>query len=379
MKKLVEIEGIGMPNKGAELMLYSIVDQLRNRFGEDLPVCCRPRQGFRESYRLLGSKNILQSGYLTFKGIPLDGFFNYLPLKLTDTFGIAREKDVDIVLDASGLRYSDSWGPATSRAAVIRYRKLKNRGKKIIMLPQAFGPFKNPEVSTAVREVVSMSDICFAREETSYQHLVELCGEDTKIRQAPDFTNLVEPIAGFDGSKFHGKVIIIPNQRMLDKTDKTVANNYFHYLLNVCKYLISSGEDVMILNHEGTLDHKICMRLSEACGNIPVITHWNPVFIKTIIGCCKLLVSSRFHGCVSALSQGVPVIATSWSHKYEMLMKEYGVGDYLVDLSSQVVDTDLVESALQASVHQRIVSTAHSMKLKSQDMWSEVFNLLARV
>ena len=34
--------------------------------------------------------------------------FNFLPLKLLKTFGIARAKDVDLVLDASGLRYSDS-------------------------------------------------------------------------------------------------------------------------------------------------------------------------------------------------------------------------------------------------------------------------------
>jgi len=377
MTMLIEVEGIGFPNKGAELMLCAVESQLREQYRDDVQICCRPWQGHKESYRLLGNRNILQLGYLTCKGIRLDGLFNWLPLKITETFGIARAKDVDVVLDASGLRYSDSWGPKASRAAAVRYRKLKKKGKKIIILPQAFGPFKNPEVGSAVREIVELSDLCFARDEVSYRYLVELCGEDVKIQQAPDFTNLVEPISAFGGSEFYGKVIIVPNQRMIDKTDKSVADNYFKYLLNLCTYLRELGEDVIILNHEGKSDHLICMRLSKACGNLPVVTHWDPVYIKTVIGCCKLLVSSRFHGCVSALSQGVPVIATSWSHKYEMLLKEYGVEDYLVHLSSDTVDAKMVQSALQDSTSRQIVSEAGLLKLKSRDMWSDVFKFLS--
>jgi len=374
---LVEVEGIGFPNKGAELMLCAVESQLREQYRDDVQICCRPWQGHKESYRLLGNRNILQLGYLTYKGMRLDGLFNRLPLKIIETFGIARAKDVDVVLDASGLRYSDSWGLKASRAAAMRYGKLKKQGKKIIILPQAFGPFKNPEVGAAVREVVELSDLCFARDEVSYRYLVELCGEKVKIHQAPDFTNLVEPIPSFGGSEFYGKIIIIPNQRMVDKTDKSVADNYFKYLLNLCTYLRELGEDVIILNHEGIPDHLICTRLSEACGNLPVITHWDPVYIKTVIGCCKLLVSSRFHGCVSALSQGVPVIATSWNHKYEMLLKEYGVDDYLVHLNSDVVDAEMIQSALQDSVSRQIVSKAGLLKLKSRDMWSDVFKFLS--
>ena len=117
MTMLIEVEGIGFPNKGAELMLCAVESQLREQYGDDVQICCRPWQGHKDSYRLLGNKNILQLGSLTYKGIRLDGLFNWLPLKITETFGIARAKDIDVVLDASGLRYSDSWGPKASRAA----------------------------------------------------------------------------------------------------------------------------------------------------------------------------------------------------------------------------------------------------------------------
>lgn len=370
---LVEVEGIGFPNKGAELMLYAVADQLRERYGDDVQICCRPWQGFKESYRLLGSKNILQLGYLTFKGLPIGSLVNFLPSKLTDTFGVARAKDVDIVLDASGLRYSDSWGPVAAKKASARYKKLKKQGKKIIILPQAFGPFKNSEVASAVREVVMLSDLCFARDDVSYQNLVELCGESNRVLQAPDFTNLVEPIPAFDGTQFKGKIIVIPNQRMLDKTEKSVAKNYYSYLFNLCMYLRGQGEELIILNHEGIPDRQICERLSKECGGLPIVSHWNPVYIKTIIGCAKLVISSRFHGCVSALSQGIPVIATSWNHKYEMLLKDYDQGECIVDLKSDTVDVAMIQATLLSSTQDKIIAASYSLKEKSREMWGQVF------
>ena len=187
----------------------------------------------------------------------------------------------------------------------------------------------------------------------------------------------MEPISTFDGTEFSEKVIIIPNQRMLDKTDRSVANNYFQYLINLCTYFKETGEDVIILNHEGVADQQVCHRLSNACNNLPVIAHWDPVYIKSAIGCCKLLISSRFHGCVSALSQGVPVIASSWSHKYEMLLKEYGVGECLIDLKSDVVDVAMVESALLPVTRNKIMAESGSLKLKSKEMWADVFKCLS--
>jgi colanic acid/amylovoran biosynthesis protein len=146
--------------------------------------------------------------------------------------------------------------------------------------------------------------------------------------------------------------------------------------LNLCIYLIEKGEELIILNHEGEVDQKLCESLSKDCGGLSIENHWNPVYIKTIIGHCKLLVSSRFHGCVSALDQGVPVIASSWNHKYEMLLKNYGVAEYLMDLSTDTVDKSMIQSALRASTRERITNAGTSLREKSMQMWNQVFDLL---
>jgi polysaccharide pyruvyl transferase WcaK-like protein len=165
---------------------------------------------------------------------------------------------------------------------------------------------------------------------------------------------------------------------MLDKTYKSIADNYYNCLLKLCAYLQEQGEGLIILNHEGIPDRNICEHLSKDCGGVPVVSHWNPVYIKTVIGCCKLLVSSRFHGCVSALSQGVPVLATSWNHKYEMLLKDYGVGANLIDLNSDEIDVAMIQQALLPSTHERILSESHSLKLQSKEMWEQVFEFLSK-
>lgn len=51
------------------------------------------------------------------------------------------------------------------------------------------------------------------------------------------------------------------------------------------------------------------------------------------IGRCRLLVASRFHAMVFALSRQVPVMLIGWSHKYEEVMGQFGLEAYATDFS----------------------------------------------
>lgn len=376
MIKLIEIYGIGFPNKGAELMLYAIVDQLRKQYGDSIAICCQPWQSHIDGYRTLGHKNILQLGLLTFKGLDVSFLFNFLPFKLLKTFGIARAKDVDLVLDASGLRYSDSWGINAAKKSLKKYKKLVKEGKNFILMPQAFGPFENQELAQVIQKIVGLSSLCFPRDSVSYKNIIKICGESDKIIQFPDFTNLATPESNFQTDHLQDAVMIIPNQRMLDKTESTVSNKYYNFLLDTGKYLLKKGEYLVILNHEGSEDFNICKQLSLDLGGVEIFNHWNPLAIKAAIGRVKLLISSRFHGCVSGLSQGVPVIATSWNHKYEMLMEEYGIKNNIISLNNNDLDYEVINSTLTVQQQKLIDSNSERFKSKSKEMWKLVFNFI---
>lgn len=90
----------------------------------------------------------------------------------------------------------------------------------------------------------------------------------------------------------------------------------------------------------------------------------------------RAVVSSRFHGCVSALSQGIPCIATGWSHKYQELFREYK-SEHLL-LTSQM-DEYVLQSKLHCLLNPEpqwldtLHATSEQYKAQSTEMWKKIF------
>ena len=115
---------------------------------------------------------------------------------------------------------------------------------------------------------------------------------------------------------------------------------------------------------------------------MPIVQPPTAAQVKQAIGVSKLVVSSRFHGLVSALSQKIPVIATGWSHKYQALLQDYGMEDCIFD---ETKDVEKAKSKmllmLDSQQEYDNVVTAISRysdieKSKTEDMWQHVFNVL---
>jgi colanic acid/amylovoran biosynthesis protein len=83
--------------------------------------------------------------------------------------------------------------------------------------------------------------------------------------------------------------------------------------------------------HENDKDNALIKSLvKEISHSLEIVSESDPLVLKAIIGQSKLVISSRYHGLINALYQSVPVIATGWSHKYEALLDEYNLGDYMI-------------------------------------------------
>jgi colanic acid/amylovoran biosynthesis protein len=98
--------------------------------------------------------------------------------------------------------------------------------------------------------------------------------------------------------------------------------------------------------------------------------------IKVVIKATDVVIASRFHSLVFALSLGIPCIAISWAHKYRELFKLFGMEDFVVE------DTKMNEAAIlqlfeqltsEYSAWQSKISTVLP-ELKQRN--AEVFDLL---
>lgn len=122
-------------------------------------------------------------------------------------------------------------------------------------------------------------------------------------------------------------------------------------------------------------------KVSEAVGGIPVVKEVDPLHIKGILGTCDATVGSRFHGLVSALSQGVPSLATGWSHKYQRLFEDYEFGEGLVSVtdSDEVLFSKLellIDSNSAEELRGKLNERSVELKQLSAEMWDKVFAVI---
>lgn len=378
---IVEIRGVNFVNKGAELMLHAIVQQLYS-WNQDNIAVSRPGIGsFRQRsqlglYQLVG----LDKKLPTVSPL-LTAATNLASQKLHHQYGLITYSAVEAIFDASGFAYSDQWGPMKSEIMAKLSKRWKRQGKKIILLPQAFGPFETRSVKDAFLRVLDDVNLVFARDSISYDHLINLYGHSSHIQKAPDFTNLVKGQVPEYFNTTSKQPCIIPNQRMLDKTSGSVQSNYLSFLETCTECFIEMGMEPFILIHE-KYDHELGLHIQDKFGqSVKVIVEPNPLYIKGILSSCYVVVSSRFHGLISALSQGVPCLATGWSHKYRMLFEDYGCPEYLVsslDSKEEVLHKLklLAEEPSRSAIISQINKLGLGQKKLASDMWTEVHQVL---
>jgi len=376
---IIEIRKAGFVNKGAELMLHAALQKLRTRYPDATFVMAPTPKKAEQPFRNLVQLGFYPKAWLWRYGIQWGTLANFAPRPLREMYGVVLDKEVDVVIDAAGFAYSDQWGEDPCAELAQSTKRWHKNGTRVILMPQALGPFKSEKNRAAMKTVVDNVDLIFPRERVSYEHLTELVGEQAKIKQSPDFTNLITGVLpqGFDTEQ--NRFCIVPNCRMLDKTDQKTRDAYLPFLISCTRYLLEKGAKPFVLVHEGKDDQRLADELSAAVGGIPIVKESGALEIKGILGACSGTLGSRFHGLVSALSQGVPALATGWSHKYQMLFEDYGFPEGLVQVTTDEAEIkrkiDLVTDDA-ARIQALIQTRTAQLKQQSEQMWQQVFAVI---
>ncbi|MBR1907606.1 polysaccharide pyruvyl transferase family protein [bacterium] len=349
------ITGGGFNNKGAESMLYTLLTELRNNDAN-----CK-------IYILL-SNGVSSINNDLFENID---FINYTikdVKKLISPFSfilkknnklLTAVKDADVIFDISGYILSSQWGKDAARILHI-INLAKKYKKKIILLPQSFGPFDFPKKyklgKNKLKKVLSYSSLIFAREHDGFNLLKDLGLNNIEL--SPDIViQSSKPYSGFFTNKAinvdnnsassidikSGSVLIFPNIRVIERSNKEKMLDLYQKAVNL---LVENNYNVYISYYD-LADEKICKEIFDLFENNNKVH-----FLDGKIDCIKFskilpefdfIISSRFHSIVHSYKNGIPVLAIGWAVKYEELLHSVGQDDFIFDGRNDIESDKFLE------------------------------------
>lgn len=375
------LSGVEATNKGAELMLYAILQEIERKWPEAtvyIPYS-RYKQGLDSVKTTLHLKYIPLSRFIN--KTHLDGILERLHL-LLDWFNPNIVKGADWFINGSGFAFSDQF--KINKHGIGKWRAtLKTLHKdecKIVFLPQAFGPIEKPTTKEMIKLIGKYASIIMPREQVSYEYL-ETSGliDMHKVAKYTDFTSLVEGIFPQKHEHLRDGVCVIPNMQMIAKGIISYEE-YIAMLQSIIQEASKSGHRVYLLNHAGKNDEQLAYQCKETIGeDIEVVSGLNALEVKGLIASAYLVITSRFHGLASALNSCVPPLSTSWSHKYEELYKDYGLDSLVLPLDNTLIATKMLHEMLKKEINQKLRThltlQKQQVKEQTQSMWQTVWNL----
>lgn len=381
-----ELQGAETTNKGAHLMALTVIDRFQ-RLSTRVEACVYPRAAPRElvanPLRVLWvfPPEPARSRRGRMKAGLRDALMRRL-LAPSDLrrYGLVERHKLSGLVDISGYAYGDAWPHAARRVELAEsYRKKR---QPVVLLPQMFGPFETSRSRSELERLFEASSLLCARDAVSFAEVEAVVGKSDKLALAPDITIGFGSASPLGPAERHG-AILIPNEKVLIKKQSEWGASYRRRLLAAIEKLQVLGEEVTLLVHEsGGGDAELARGLAEEAGGaVRVRTSDDPLELKHVLGRARLVIGSRYHSLVSALSMGTPAIALGWAHKYETLQADFGVpelqhrGKDAPDHLGALVDR-LLDSEIWTRTHETLCARKVELVARLDALWPRVMQTL---
>jgi polysaccharide pyruvyl transferase WcaK-like protein len=264
---------------------------------------------------------------------------------------------------AGGDSFADIYGLARLFYVGLPQILIIFLGKKLILFPQTFGPFKGSFARRIARYIVSHSECVYLRDKKSIDDARKLlpASQADKVRFCFDVGFLLKPEAkpNYDSSwiaaaKANSRPLVGFNVSGLLYSGGYTGKNEFglkaDYRLLVEKmidyFIREKSAAVALISHvqsehlggaPGEGDDAVCRE---------IFTRLQPKYpgqlffagadftspqVKSVIAQCDFFTGSRMHACIAALSQGVPAVAISYSDKFVGVLETIGMTEAVAD------------------------------------------------
>jgi polysaccharide pyruvyl transferase WcaK-like protein len=312
--------------------------------------------------------------------------------------------ETDLVADiTAGDSFSDIYGFRRFFLGFLCKWLVIFLGKKLVLLPQTYGPFKGLLTRKMARYILNKAAVVYSRDRAGVEYVRKALNINTdagKIRSVPDVAFVLDarkpdnldvaslseicqantPVVGLNISG------LLFNQAHTMKDAFGLKVNYQDLMHKIVKLFVEEEKTRLIL-----IPHVFPQRGLEvendfyACKNVYeqvpdkdknrimlVETRHNHNELKYIIGLCSFFIGSRMHACIAAISQNVPAIGLAYSNKFEGVFEQVGIGELAIDLRAETEDTIL--SRIRQAFARRD-TTAQELSMRVPKAQKEVLSI----
>ena len=238
---------------------------------------------------------------------------------------------VEAVFVLGSIQFSDAWAAPTLLERLeraVRFQRQFPRAK-VVFLPSTWGAFE-PQHRDALSELLAGATV-LVRDRFSAEAINGLLGAPV-ADYCPDLAFTYPPADADRATSILRRkdparplLGVIPNQRCVEPgvTPAGRPRDYIDFLARMRDAALGRGLEVVGVSHMMNTDRdaRLLGELGIAC-----VEARDAEAIRSVIVNMTLCVCSRYHGLISCLSHGTPVLAVGWHHKYRNLMQDLDLG-----------------------------------------------------
>jgi polysaccharide pyruvyl transferase WcaK-like protein len=278
----------------------------------------------------------------------------------------------DVILDTgAGDSFTDIYGPQRIRRMLYTQITAQRLKIPVVMGPQTVGPFSTRESRTIAKYALRKMAVVATRDSTSTAYAKEL-GRPSDAHSTDVVFALPQPEVGKTRDVvFNVSGLLWSENSHVDSTA---------YQANVRRFinaLLEQGRAVTLLAH--VLDNKskdndtipMAELAKEFSDRIEVVVPNDLNEVREVVASAKLVVGSRMHACLNALSVGTPSIPWAYSRKFAPLMADIG-WPHNVDLRDTIDPVEATLAMIEATTEENLAQQVSRLRVET-DARTEAF------
>lgn len=283
----------------------------------------------------------------------------------------------DLVWDTrSGDSFADIYGFERHLTMCLVHEFARQAGTPVVMAPQTIGPFHDLRSKLLARRTLRRSDYVVSRDPVSTE-VAKRLGREVD-RTTADLVFGIDPPSVGD----RRDVLLNVSGLLWHKNPHVDAASYRTLVANLVERLRAEGRDVALLAHvlDSSVSDNDVIAIRDLASGLPddveIVVPKDLDDVRSIIAGSRVVIGSRMHACLNALSVGVPAVPLAYSRKFAPLLESVGWTE-LFDLRTDTsvdVESQIVEAAARVTP-----SSAKAASERGRESLTPIVEHLTRV